>query len=89
MEKKLKIICETFCQEVIYSNSHIRFVAILNKNGTRIAGGYRKKISSFLTPDEVKMSLHFAKKRWDDRGNLGWHAGVSWIVRGGRGARRQ
>ena len=41
MEKEHKIMYETFCQEVLYSNQHIRFAAILNRSGTRIAGGYR------------------------------------------------
>jgi len=61
---------ETFWQEVLYSNQYIRFTAILNRNGIRIAGGYRKKVSSLLTPDEVNMSLYYAKKRWEYRGHL-------------------
>ena len=75
MEKELKIMYETFCQEVLYLNQHIRFAAILNRNGIRVAGGYGKNISSLLTPDEVNMSLFYAKKRWEHRGHLSHRLG--------------
>jgi len=77
MKKELKIVYETFCQEVLYSNQHIRFAAILNRNGTRIAGGYRKKVSSLLTPDEIQMSLYYAKQRWENRGHLSHRLGAA------------
>lgn len=53
----------------------IRFVAILNDNGERVAGGYRENISSMLSPEEVRMSLYYAKSRWEARGHLSHRIG--------------
>jgi len=75
MVKKIKIDYERFCKEVMCINSKIRFAAVLNRNGKRIAGGYREYTSSLLSNNEVKMSLYYAFKRWENRGNLAHRIG--------------
>jgi len=75
MVKKIKIDYDRFCKEAMCVNSKIRFAAILNRNGEKIAGGYRENTSSYLSPDEVKKSLYYAFKRWEYRGTLAHRIG--------------
>ncbi len=75
MVKKIQIDYERFCKEVMCINSKIRFAAVLNRNGKNIAGGYREYTSSLLSNNEVKMSLYYAFKRWENRGNLAHRIG--------------
>ena len=77
MVKKIPIDYERFCSEVLSINQKIRFASIINKYGTKIGGGYRKNISSYLSPEEVKMSLYYAKKRWENRGHLSHRIGYA------------
>jgi len=53
----------------------IRFAAILNDNAEIVAGGEREKISNSLSPEEVKMSLYYAKSRREIRGHLSHRIG--------------
>lgn len=69
MEKE-KIDYEGFCNNVRKLNEKIRFAAILDKNGKRVGGGYRAKVSSYLNPTEVNHSLNLALKRWKNRDKL-------------------
>jgi len=69
MEKE-KIDYEGFCNNVRIINEKIRFAAVLDKNGKRVGGGYRARVSSHLTPKEVDHSLHLALKRWKNRDKL-------------------
>jgi len=66
---------EKLCNEIMTLDSLVRFVAIMNQNGEKIAGGTRENISSMLTPEEVKMSMYYASKRWDTRGKLSHRIG--------------
>ncbi len=75
MVKKNQIDYEKFCKKVMSISSKIRFAAILNRNGKRIAGGYRENTSSYLSNSEIKMSLYYAFKRWENRGNLAHRIG--------------
>jgi len=69
MEKE-EIDYEGFCNNVRKLNEKIRFAAILDKNGKRLGGGYRAKVSSYLNPTEVNQSLNLALKRWKNRDKL-------------------
>ena len=75
MVKKTQIDYERFCKEVLCLNSKIRFASILNRNGKNIAGGYREYTSSLLSNSEIKISLQYAFKRWENRGNLAHRIG--------------
>jgi len=75
MVKKIQIDYERFCKDVLGINSKIRFASILNRNGRNIAGGYRENTSSLLSNNEIRMSLYYAFKRWENRGNLAHRIG--------------
>jgi len=69
MEKQ-EIDYKGFCTNVLKINEKIRFAAILDKNGNKVGGGYRAKVSSYLNPTEINHSLHLALKRWKSRDKL-------------------
>jgi len=66
---------DKLCKEIMNIEPLIRFVAILNENGERIAGGFRENTSSLLSPNEVNMSLFYALQRWAARGHLAHRIG--------------
>lgn len=51
-------------------NSTIRYAAIQNKNGEKICGGFRDKVNSILSNDELKMMHYYASQRWQTRKNI-------------------
>ncbi len=66
---------DKLCKEIMNLEPQIRFVAILNENGERVAGGFRENTSSLLSPNEVNMSLFYALQRWAARGHLAHRIG--------------
>ena len=58
------------CNDLMKTDKNIRFVVVLSNYGEKIAGGFRPNIESFLSPDEVQMSLFYAGQRWDTRTHL-------------------
>jgi len=48
----------------------IRYTAIINRTGEKIAGGYKEDITTLLNEDEQKMELYHAGQRWISRNNL-------------------
>ena len=66
---------DKLCNDVLELDPLIRFAAVINPEGARVAGGYRNNISSMLSPDEVNNSLHYAAKRWEARGTLAHRIG--------------
>ena len=63
------------CNAILKTNESIRFVGILGKNGDLVAGNYNPNVEKMLTPEEAKMSLHYAAKRWEMRRNLSHRIG--------------
>ncbi len=66
---------EKLCSELMKTDNNIRFVVILSNYGEKIAGGFRPNTTSFLSPDEIKMSLFYAGQRWDTRTHLSHRIG--------------
>ena len=61
---------QKLCDDVMKIDKKIRFAVVLSNYGEKIAGGFRPNIESFLSPDEIKMSLFYAGQRWDTRTHL-------------------
>jgi hypothetical protein len=66
---------DELCQRIFDVNPGIRFAGILGRNGDLVAGGNKQDIPSLLLPQEAKMSLHYAAKRWETRRNLSHRIG--------------
>ena len=65
---------EKLCEEVLKSDSQIRFTGILDSKGDLIVERNRDD-SKLLNPDEVKMSVHYTFERWTRLQNLSYKLG--------------
>jgi hypothetical protein len=65
---------EKLCEEVLKSDSQIRFTGILDSKGDLIIEKNRDD-SKLLNPDEVKMSVHYTFERWTRLQNLSYKLG--------------
>lgn len=63
------------CENILKIDSKIRFAGVLGKNGALIGEGFSKNSQKLLSPDEAKMSYHYASQRWDSRKNLEYKIG--------------
>lgn len=61
---------QKLCDNLMKVDKNIRFAVVLSPYGEKIAGGFRPSVDSFLSPDEIKMSLFYAGQRWDTRTHL-------------------
>jgi hypothetical protein len=66
---------DEICNTLLKINNAIRFVGVLGRNGDLVAGGHNTSVEQLLTSDEVKMSLHYAAKRWETRRNMSHRVG--------------
>ncbi len=66
---------DEICNTLLKTNKAIRFVGVLGRNGDLVAGDHNTGVEQLLTPDEVKMSLHYAAKRWETRRNMSHRVG--------------
>ena len=66
---------EKLCNNLMETDKNVRFVIILSNYGEKIAGGFRQNTTSFLSPDEIKMSLFYVGQRWDTRTHLSHRIG--------------
>ena len=56
--------------DVLKVDSTIRYAAIQNNTGEKIAGGFRENINPILSNDELKMMHYYASQRWETRKNI-------------------
>ena len=56
--------------DILKIDSTIRYAAIQNNTGEKIAGGFRENISPILSNDELKMMHYYASQRWQTRKNI-------------------
>ena len=66
---------DKLCNDIFELDSLIRFAAVINPDGGRVGGGYRKYTSSMLSSNEVTKSLSYAARRWEARGTLAHRIG--------------
>ncbi|MDH3312050.1 MAG: hypothetical protein OEM28_02750 [Nitrosopumilus sp.] len=61
--------------DVLKIDSTIRYAAIQNIAGEKIAGGFSEGIHPILSDDELKMMHYYASQRWQTRKNIGHKIG--------------
>jgi len=66
---------DEICNALLKANQNIRFAGVLGRNGDLVAGGHNPNVENLLASDEVKMSLHYAAKRWETRRNMSHRVG--------------
>jgi len=65
---------EKLCDEVLKINPRIRFTGVLDSKGDLIAEKSRVD-AKLLSPEEVKMSIHYTYERWTRLQNLSYKFG--------------
>ncbi|AJM93143.1 DUF6659 family protein [Nitrosopumilus piranensis] len=61
---------EKLYSDTMNLNSSIRYAAIQNSAGVKIAGGFRDGISPILSDEELEMMHYHASQRWQTRKNI-------------------
>lgn len=63
------------CQNGLEIDPQIRFSGILDKEGCLVFGIHKDGVTSLLTDDEVRMSIHYTFQRWENLQNLQYKIG--------------
>jgi len=63
------------CQKGLEIDPQIRFSGILNEEGSLVFGVHKDGVTSLLTDDEVRMSIHYTFQRWENLQNLQYKIG--------------
>lgn len=63
------------CQKGLEIDPQIRFSGIINEDGCLVFGVYKDDVTSLLTDDEVKMSIHYTYQRWENLKNMQYKIG--------------
>jgi hypothetical protein len=58
------------CDKVLEIEPNVRFSGILNSRGDLVVESNRNDSDKLLSPDEVKMSVHYTFQRWTSIQNL-------------------
>ena len=61
---------EILCDEIMKIDETLRFVGVYSNKGEMACIKMRDKMKSMLTPEQVKMSMHYAKLRHETREHL-------------------
>ena len=61
---------EKLYSDILNLDSTIRYAAIQNNTGVKIAGGFRSEVSPFLSDEELQMMHYYASQRWQTRKNI-------------------
>jgi hypothetical protein len=56
--------------DILKIDSGIRYAAIQNNTGVKIAGGFRDNITPILSDEELQMMHYYASQRWQTRKNI-------------------
>ncbi|MHA7734828.1 DUF6659 family protein [Nitrosopumilus sp. S6] len=56
--------------DILNLDSSIRYAAIQNNTGVKIAGGFRSEITPILSDEELQMMHYYASQRWQTRKNI-------------------
>jgi len=65
---------EKLCDKVLRVDPHIRFTGVLDSKGDLVIEKNRDD-AKLLSPDEVKMSVHYTFERWTRLQNLSYKFG--------------
>jgi len=61
---------DELCKNILKLDSKIRFAGVVNIKGILINNMYQEGVEEYLTPSELKMSLHYSILEWEKSKNL-------------------
>ena len=63
------------CKNILELDSKIRFVGVVNTKGVLVNNLEQKGVEQYLSPDELKMSIHYSMWEWEKSQNLSHELG--------------
>jgi hypothetical protein len=66
---------EQLCKNILELDSKIRFVGVVNTKGVLVNNLEQKGVEQYLSPDELKMSIHYSMWEWEKSQNLSHELG--------------
>ncbi len=66
---------EELCKSILELDSKIRFAGVVNTKGVLINNLEQKGVEQYLSPDELKMSIHYSMWEWEKSQNLSHELG--------------
>jgi len=66
---------DKLCQNALELDPQIRFTGVLNGDGELLYETYKEEVDKLLTPEEVKMSVHYSLQRRENVSNLAYKIG--------------
>ena len=58
------------CKNILELDSKIRFAGVVNTQGVQINSMNQEGVEDYLSPSELKMSLHYSMVEWEKSKNL-------------------
>src|SRR5574338_28328 len=68
--KENYVFDEAFCEKIMGIDQALRFVAVFTSNGELTHSKMRPDATSMLTPEQIQMSIYYAKQRHKTREHL-------------------
>ncbi len=66
---------EKLCKNILELDPKIRFTGVVNTKGVLINNVEQKGVEQYLSPDELKMSIHYSMWEWEKSQNLSHELG--------------
>ncbi len=66
---------EGLCKSILELDSKIRFAGVVNTKGVLTNNLEQKGIEQYLSPDELRMSIHYSMWEWEKSQNLSHELG--------------
>ncbi len=61
---------DELCKNILKLDSKIRFAGVVNTQGVQINNLHQEGVEEYLSPSELKMSLHYSMLEWEKAKNL-------------------
>ena len=66
---------DALCEKIMKIDQTLRFVGVYTRNGEMASSKMRENTTSMLTPEQIRMSIYYAKLRHETRGHLAFDIG--------------
>jgi len=66
---------EELCKNILELDSKIRFTGVVNTKGVLINNLEQEGVKQYLSPDELRMSIHYSMWEWEKSQNLSHELG--------------
>jgi len=66
---------EELCKNILELDSKLRFAGVVNTKGVLVSNLEQKGVEQYLSPDELRMSIHYSMWEWEKSQNLSHELG--------------